>query len=132
MSTDAGGDPLKDWLASLEKFRFLHPDTLVLPAHNRPFFGIHQRLSQLASFHEKVFRTVSEACSEPKTVLELMPVIFKRELDATQAMLALGECMAHLNYMTERQMLEMTTDEKGVNYYVTSLEEGDETFTFHE
>ncbi|HEY0114728.1 MAG TPA: MBL fold metallo-hydrolase, partial [Allosphingosinicella sp.] len=45
------GDPLGDWLASIEKLRELPAGLLVLPAHGEPFTGLHNRLDVLAAGH---------------------------------------------------------------------------------
>jgi hypothetical protein len=41
------------WLKSLEKFIDVIPNQrLVLPAHNMPFFGLHERVGELLTHHE--------------------------------------------------------------------------------
>ncbi|MFA4970940.1 MAG: MBL fold metallo-hydrolase, partial [Sulfuritalea sp.] len=40
-------DPLGLFLDSIDKFRVLPEDTLVLPSHGRPFRGLHARIEQL-------------------------------------------------------------------------------------
>ena len=54
---EPGGDPLGDWLFSIEKIKRQAPDdVLVLPGHNAPFLGLHRRLGQLADGHGKRWR----------------------------------------------------------------------------
>ena len=48
-----------------------------------------------------------------EAVRELLPVLFKRELDQQQVGLALGECIAHLNYLHQRGQVERLEDEEG-------------------
>mgnify|MGYP000218142483 CR=1 FL=1 len=45
--------------------------------------------------------------------LDLLPVLFKRELDQQQVGLALGECIAHLNYLHQRGQMERLEDQEG-------------------
>jgi hypothetical protein len=45
--------------------------------------------------------------------MDLLPVLFKRELDESQVGLAMGECVAHLNYLHQRGQLERNVDEQG-------------------
>ena len=45
------GNPLKYFLDSIERFRELPEDTLVLPSHGRPFRGINLRVDQLVEHH---------------------------------------------------------------------------------
>ncbi len=40
-------NPLQAWFASLERFRELPDDLLVLPSHNEPFLGLHTRIDAI-------------------------------------------------------------------------------------
>ena len=113
------GNPLRDWFNSHERFLELLPeDALVLPAHNKPFHGLHHRLRYLIEHHEDHLIALEEACLETeRTAIDLLPVLFKRELDDNQIGLALGECVAHLNYLVHRGQLERRVDEQGCYRY---------------
>lgn len=107
-------NPLRYWLNSHEKFiEQLPADALVLPAHNTPFYGLHYRLRFLIQHHEDHLLALEEACQSPKTALELLPVLFKRKLDENVIGLALGEGVAHLNYLTWRGQLQRSEDSEG-------------------
>lgn len=113
------GNPLKEWLKSLEHFLGVLPaDALVLPAHNTPFYGLHERLRYLIEHHEEHLLALEEACLEaPASAMELLPVLFKRSLDEHNLGLALGECIAHLNYLHQRGQIERAADEQGCYRY---------------
>jgi glyoxylase-like metal-dependent hydrolase (beta-lactamase superfamily II) len=115
------GNPLKDWFSSLEKFLEKVPDdTLVLPAHNTPFYGLHERLRFLIDHHEDHLLALEEACLESaNTAVELLPVLFKRELDDNNKGLAVGECIAHLNYLHQRGQVSREVDEAGAYRYLS-------------
>jgi glyoxylase-like metal-dependent hydrolase (beta-lactamase superfamily II) len=114
------GNPLREWLVSHQKFLELLPDdALVLPAHNTPFYGLHDRLRALVLHHEDHLLALEQACREPSTAVELLPVLFKRELDENQIGLALGECVAHLNYLTLRGQLQRTEEADGSYRYLS-------------
>jgi glyoxylase-like metal-dependent hydrolase (beta-lactamase superfamily II) len=115
MGGEPEANPLKDWLNSLEHFLEVLPaDALVLPAHNAPFHGLHPRLRYLIEHHEDHLLALEEAClSGQPTAMQLLPVLFKRPLDDSQIGLALGECVAHLNYLHQRGQLERSEDEHG-------------------
>ncbi len=102
-------DPLGLYLESLAALRAAIPaDVLVLPAHNLPFRGLHERLGQLADHHQARCDAVARACAEaPRTVYELIAFMFHRKLDAHQTGFAFGEAMAHVNYMVTRGELVM-------------------------
>lgn len=134
-SLEPEGNPLQCWLESLDRFRELPADTLVLPAHKLPFYGIHARINSLIQHHEKQMATLLEACATPQSALALLPVLFKAELDNSQMMMALGECLAHLRLMEERDWVTRTRDENGVYQYLArpqQAESGAETVLFHE
>jgi hypothetical protein len=42
---------------------------------------------------------VLEACSQPLSAADLLPVLFRRALDTHQTFFAMGESIAHLNYL---------------------------------
>lgn len=117
-------NPLKDWFASLERFlEELPGDALVLPAHNAPFYGLHTRLRYLIDHHEDHLLALEEACvEEGRTALELLPVLFQRELDEHNLGLALGECLAHLNYLHQRGQVAREVDQRGA-YRFRSVDE---------
>jgi glyoxylase-like metal-dependent hydrolase (beta-lactamase superfamily II) len=115
MGGEPEANPLKAWFNSLEQFLGALPaDTLVLPAHNAPFYGLHERLRFLIEHHEDHLLALEEACvTGSPTAMDLLPVLFKRELDESQIGLAVGECIAHLNYLHQRGQLERNVDEQG-------------------
>jgi len=111
-------DPLKLYLDSLGRFDDLPDDTLVLPAHGKPFTGLHQRISQLRDHHDERLAEVMEACAvAPQTAAELLPVLFKRKLDLHQTTFAMGESVAHLNLLWMAGKLRRSRDEQGVWRY---------------
>lgn len=112
--TEPYGNPLLQYLDSLEKFRSVREDALVLPSHNRPFTGLHDRLDGLIAHHDERLALVAGACDEPKLAAELLPVMFKRTLDRGSIGLALGEALAHLNYLVHDGRLVRETDAAGL------------------
>ncbi|HET7282594.1 MAG TPA: MBL fold metallo-hydrolase, partial [Sphingomicrobium sp.] len=61
-----------------------------------PFYGLHTRLDQLAALHAARLDQVVSACSEPRTVADLVPTLFPRALDRHQLGFAVGETLSHL------------------------------------
>jgi glyoxylase-like metal-dependent hydrolase (beta-lactamase superfamily II) len=112
-------NPLKEWLESHEHFLATLPDdALVLPAHNTPFYGLHERLRVLIEHHKEHLLAIELACSESAaTAYELLPVLFKRKLDPNHIGLAMGECVAHLNYLYQRGQVSREEDEQGQYRY---------------
>ena len=93
-------DPLSRFLDSLARLRELvPPEVLVLPSHNLPFYGLHARIDQLLAHHRDRLAEVEAACSEPASAMAIVPLLFRRRLDAHQLGFAVGEALAHLNYL---------------------------------
>jgi len=91
-------DPLRLFLESIDKFAQLPEDTLVLPSHGKPFRGLHERIRQLHEHHRDRLAEVVEACeAAPQSAADILPVMFKRELDLHQTTFAMGESVAHLH-----------------------------------
>jgi glyoxylase-like metal-dependent hydrolase (beta-lactamase superfamily II) len=98
--SEPDANPLRLYLQSLRKFQRLHPDVLVLPSHGKPFTGLHGRLAALSEHHKERLAETMAACElKPISARELVPVLFKRELDLHQLTFAMGEAIAHLNYL---------------------------------
>jgi glyoxylase-like metal-dependent hydrolase (beta-lactamase superfamily II) len=106
-------DPLADFLGSLESFGELPEDCLVLPSHGLPFRGLHERIDQLIGHHHERLERALEACATPLTLAEVMPRLFDRALDVHQLQFALGESLAHLNYLVEQGRLGRRLDADG-------------------
>jgi glyoxylase-like metal-dependent hydrolase (beta-lactamase superfamily II) len=90
------GDPLGGFLSTIDRFRVLPEDTLVLPSHGEPFTGLHARLDALANHHAERLDALDDAIGVPKTAHDLLPVLFRRPLDDRSLGFALGETLAHL------------------------------------
>lgn len=116
--TEPDADPLSQWLASLAAIgRQVPAQTLVLPSHNEPFGGLHARLDQLIAMHEQRLGKLLEALGEPRTVVEVLPVLFHKPLSGDLLILAAGEAVAHLNCLMHRGQLVRTRNDSGVNLY---------------
>jgi glyoxylase-like metal-dependent hydrolase (beta-lactamase superfamily II) len=113
------GDPLARFLSSLAKLReAVPPETLVLPSHNLPFFGLHARIDALAAHHRARCGEVLAACEEPKTAMQLLPVLFRRTLDRHQLGFAVGEALAHLHYLMHQGALARDLGADGVHRFI--------------
>lgn len=110
-------NPLKFWLESHDAFLGLREDLLVLPSHNRPFYGLHDRLRYLIHHHEDRMLAVEEACVDPKRAYDLLGVMFERALDPFQTTLALGECLSHLHCLMHRGRIAREMSGEGVYLY---------------
>ena len=103
-AVEPDGDPLGLYLRSLHATAIEIPDdALVLPGHQLPFRRLHTRISQLAAHHAERCGLIAQACAQgPKSVADLVPVLFPRKLDPHQLSFAFSETHAHVNYMVRR------------------------------
>jgi glyoxylase-like metal-dependent hydrolase (beta-lactamase superfamily II) len=114
-------DALGIYLGSLRAIKAtVAPDVLVLPGHGLPFYGLHERVDELITHHALRCGEIAVACKEtPRSVAEIVPFLFTRELDAHQTGFAFGEVLAHVNHMLGRGELRLETDVGGVDRYRT-------------
>ncbi len=115
-------NPLKEWLASLDKLqRQIPDDVLVLPSHNEPFYGLHERLLSLrAGTTEALERLCQQLRGGPQRIVDVFPALFRRpigEQDGQQLGLATGEAVACMNYLIAERAVQCTVDADGVAWY---------------
>jgi glyoxylase-like metal-dependent hydrolase (beta-lactamase superfamily II) len=93
-------DPMGAHLASLRRLRSLPINVLVLPAHGRPFRGAHARLDALDAEHDERLGQLLEFAGVPRSAVEMANCLFgHRPLEGMNLLLAMGETLAHLQYL---------------------------------
>jgi glyoxylase-like metal-dependent hydrolase (beta-lactamase superfamily II) len=117
-------DPLREFLDSLGRLRgACHPDTLVLPSHGRPFRGLHRRIADLAGHHRQQLDAILASSDRPRTAFEVLPVMFRHVPRGIHRMLAIGEAVAHLNYLCGLGRMERRVDDAGIARFVAPAHE---------
>lgn len=111
------GNPLRLYLDSLARFRPIPADTLVLPSHGLPFHGLHPRLDRLRQHHDARLGEVVDALGEPRTGVDLIPVLFRRQLDVHQLGFAIGEVLAHLHLLEAEGAVSRLTGGDGIHRF---------------
>ncbi|WP_179397258.1 MBL fold metallo-hydrolase [Marinobacter sp. ANT_B65] len=119
---EPAANPMADWLASLRKLKSEIPDdVLVLPAHQRCFTGLHERIDSLLADQEKALNELRRALeSGPKRVVDVFAVLFGRVITEESFMiysLATGEALACLNYLAELGEVGSSIDTQRVRWY---------------
>jgi len=112
-------NPLDDYIRSLAKFRELPEDTFVLPAHGLPFYGLRERIDQLVEHHEERCDILVTNGTEPLTVYESLPLMFRRPLEGQNVFMAMAESLAHFNRLIGQGRMVCEKDAGGVNRYST-------------
>lgn len=107
-------NPLEDWLIALERIGRLPDDTLVLPAHDRPFHGLTRRTTELKHHHRDMLDRLSSLCAErPSTIYALSRKLFPGRQGALNDILAICETLSHLAYLLERGDVQRRLTESG-------------------
>ena len=68
--------------------------------------------------HKKGLQDLLEFCSQPRSVTEVFPVLFRSEINIGNMVIAVGEAIAHLNYLLERGELAVNIDGDGIARYM--------------
>ncbi len=113
--TEPEGNPLPLFLQGIDRFLELPANCLVLPSHGKPFTGAHTRVDELRAHHADRLQEVLDACAQkPCSAFDVVPVLFKRELDSHQMSFAMGEAVAHLHALWHDGQLRRSKHADGV------------------
>ena len=118
--TEPEGNPLEDWISSCHKLKAELPeDVLIAPAHGIPFRGAHKRLDKLIDHHEKALNRLAEFCLTPRLATGVYSVLFRREINDGNRLMAVGESIAHLNCLMGRGIITRRRNDAGQFTYKT-------------
>jgi glyoxylase-like metal-dependent hydrolase (beta-lactamase superfamily II) len=120
VSVEPEGNPLKQFLDSLGRYASLPADTLVLPSHGLPFSGLRERIAQLQEHHRLRLAELRDACKTPQSAAQVIPTLFRRELDTQQLYFAMGEALAHLHFLRDTHEVSRELHADGVFRFVSS------------
>ena len=118
--TEPMANPLQEWIDSCARLRDVLPnDVLVLPSHNEPFYGLHERLTSLIEKHENALERLLGVCDAPRRAVdkEIFSILFKRKVEGSNFFMATGESLAHLVCLVHRGDLRMTPNDDGVWFF---------------
>lgn len=108
-------DPLTAFLRSLADLAGrVGERTLVLPGHKLPFHDLPGRVAELQAHHARLCDQVLRAClARPRTIADLIGVLFPRALDPFLTRMAFAEAAAHVNYLIGLGQLAEAPDAAG-------------------
>jgi glyoxylase-like metal-dependent hydrolase (beta-lactamase superfamily II) len=116
--TEPHANPLRDFFDSIDKMeRILNEDVLVLPAHGKPFRGVHARLQMLRREHTERLEILLDNGREPRRVVDVFGDLFGRAINNSNRIMATGEALAHLNYLVATGDMLSTSDDDGVTWF---------------
>jgi hypothetical protein len=79
-----------------------------------PFHGLRTRAEALHEHHRQRLNEVVAACAQPASAAEIVPVLFRRQLDNHQMVFAMGEAIAHLNHLLYKRRVVRETTPGGI------------------
>jgi glyoxylase-like metal-dependent hydrolase (beta-lactamase superfamily II) len=119
--TEPEANPLANWLDSCRSLKGrVTDDVIVLPAHQSPFEGLHERLEQLLSGHDDDLNKLLEFLVRPRTAKDCFTTLFGKEIKRSQTQMAIGETLAHLNYLLNQGDVVRDREGGAPDYYSLS------------
>jgi len=112
-------DPLADYLASFPRFDGVEPGSLVLPSHGMPYYGVHERIGELREHHRKRLAETADFLRQPRTALDLARAMFPHVEGPDNIGFALGETLAHVNYLLNEGVVGEDRDAGGRAIFTT-------------
>jgi glyoxylase-like metal-dependent hydrolase (beta-lactamase superfamily II) len=109
-------NPLKTYLESLKKVHSLDV-ALVLPGHGPVFTDFHERVAEIICHHEERLGFILEHIKGHMTAFQISCSLFNRELSVHEQRFAMGETIAHLNYLLSEGGIQKEEDKKGILHY---------------
>lgn len=91
-------NPLKSYMESLERVKDLEVQ-LVIPSHGSPFYGANGRIEEILSHHHVRLEELLLSIKDGSTVMEASETLFRRKLTIHEFRFAIGETLAHLEYL---------------------------------
>lgn len=110
-------DPLATYLESLEKVKMLDAD-LVIPSHGKPFHGANDRIDEIKSHHDDRLAETLDLIKQPGTVYDICGKLFKKELTIHEMRFAIGETLAHLEYLRNKGECKREISNGEWNYFI--------------
>jgi glyoxylase-like metal-dependent hydrolase (beta-lactamase superfamily II) len=98
-------DPLEDYLTSFPQFDDVADDTLVLPSHGNPYYGIRERIEELREHHHRRLDATAEFLRQPRSAVELARAMFPHIEGPDNIGFALGETLAHINHLVRKDIV---------------------------
>lgn len=91
-------NPLESYLASLKNMKKLDAD-YVIPSHGKPFYGANHRIDEIMNHHTERLEATIKAIGTGASVYDVFKRLFQWELTIHEIRFAVGETLAHLEYL---------------------------------
>lgn len=130
-ASEPEGNPLQLWFDSLDRLDRCAADTLVLPSHQDVFRGLPARVQELRAHHQHQFDTLRVFVAEVGrcSAFDAMQHLFPKLRHPMDDMLALGETIAHVNWLQQRGDLVRRLDDDGIQRFAAVAPSAEERGT---
>jgi glyoxylase-like metal-dependent hydrolase (beta-lactamase superfamily II) len=91
-------NPLGAYLNSLKDLKTLDAG-FVIPCHGEPFYGANDRIDEILAHHERRLEKTLDSIKDDSTIYEVCGGLFGGRLNIHETRFALGETIAHLEYL---------------------------------
>lgn len=124
-STNFQFDPLKRWIDSLSDLKsWVSPDVLTLPAHEKLFFDVKNRIDVIIDHHHKFLERMNVLLDQWITTYELINLLGWGGLKGFGRCLAFEETFAHLVFLVNSGKVQVQERElSGAMEFRSSLVE---------
>ncbi|MFD1927791.1 MBL fold metallo-hydrolase [Sporosarcina siberiensis] len=94
-------NPLKSYLSSINDLKSLNID-YVIPSHGKPFHGANHRIDEIILHHGQRLEQTLAALGKPSSIYDVYQELFQFELTIHEIRFAVGETLAHLEYLRHK------------------------------
>lgn len=91
-------NPLQSYENSLQKIKSLNVE-YVIPSHGAPFYDANKRIEEIWAHHLERFDWTLSAIRHGATIFDVCEALFPFELNIHDYQFAIGEAVAHLEYL---------------------------------
>lgn len=98
-------NPLQSFQDSLEKVKKLDVE-YVIPSHGEAFTNANKRIDEIWQHHEDRLEVVLNTTKNGATMFEVCQHMFNRTLSTYDYQFAIGEAIAHLEYLRAKNLLQ--------------------------
>lgn len=113
-------NPLKTYLASLNKMKQFDAE-LVIPSHGSPFYGANERIDQILDHHDERLEFLQDIIQKETrlSVFEASEKLFNKKLNIHETRFAVGETLAHLEYLRYKGLCERELLDGVYSYFIS-------------
>lgn len=98
-------NPLHSYITSLKEMKKREIE-FVIPSHGEPFYDANARIDELIDHHDERLEETLQLLHTEQTVYDVCERLFSRTLSHHELRFAIGETVAHLEYLRHEELCE--------------------------